>query len=137
MCRWYIPTTIAWSRSYGSRVSCSKEKHLFVNTLSFLDGEKNPPLGLIPSFLILLTSLANTWAAGAVESIQLALMEMTMAPPFLRKWCALRAMIRAWSGWATSAKMTSTIWTSIRYFCGCRASSTMAIRLREDRSVKG
>lgn len=55
----------------------------------------NVPFGLIPSFLIMLTSLAKTCAAGAVESIQFALMEMTIAPPFLRKWWALRAMIRA------------------------------------------
>lgn len=37
------------------------------------------------------------------------LIEMTKWPPFLRKLWALRATIRVWSGWATSAKITSTI----------------------------
>ncbi len=69
---------------------------------------------------------ANTTSAGDVESMQLALMEITACPPFLRKCCAFRATIRAWSGCATSAKITSTRGRSIRYFCGCRASSTIA-----------
>lgn len=84
-------------------------------------------------------------------------MEITKWPPFFRKLCALRATILVWSGWATSAKMTSTIpWrkqqcfnkqpcnkhsllfkcshyrnlpTSMRYLCGCRASSMMGIML--------
>lgn len=34
---------------------------------------------------------------------------MTKCPPFLRKLWALIATIRAWSGWATSAKIVSTI----------------------------
>jgi hypothetical protein len=36
-------------------------------------------------------------------------MEITKCPPFRRKVWAFRATIRVWSGWATSAKMTSTI----------------------------
>lgn len=35
--------------------------------------------------------------------------DMTKCPPFLRKLWALIATIRAWSGWATSAKIVSTI----------------------------
>ena len=34
---------------------------------------------------------------------------MTTCPSFLRKWWALIATIRAWSGWATSANIVSTI----------------------------
>jgi hypothetical protein len=83
---------------HTSKVSCSK--------------------GLNISVCSLLTSLANTTSAGASESIQLALIEMTACPPFLRKWCALIATIRAWSGCATSAKMTSTSDSSMRYFWG-------------------
>lgn len=41
MCRWYIPTTIAWSRSYGSRVSCSKEKILSLARYHF--GQRKKP----------------------------------------------------------------------------------------------
>ena len=37
------------------------------------------------------------------------LMEMTKCPPFFRKLWAFSATILVWSGWATSAKMTSTI----------------------------
>ena len=47
-----MPTTTAWSRSYGSRVSCS--------------------WGRIFSPFILSTSAANTFSGAAVESIQLA-----------------------------------------------------------------
>lgn len=61
--------------------------------------------GLIISSCIFLTSAAKTTSAGAVESMQLALIETTMWPLFFRKWCALRPTIRAWSGWATSAKL--------------------------------
>jgi hypothetical protein len=70
----YVPTTTAWSRSYGSNVNCS--------------------IGFIFSFFIFSTSDANTAAAGAVESMQLALMEITKWPPFLRKLWALRPTIR-------------------------------------------
>jgi hypothetical protein len=63
--RSYTPTTMAWSRSKGSRVSCS--------------------LGLMPISLSLVTSCAKTASGAAVESMQLALMEMTMPPPTLRK----------------------------------------------------
>ncbi len=92
--RWYRATRIAWSRSYGSSVSCSRG--LNISPCSFF------------------TSAANTWAAGAVESMQFALIEITACPPFFRNWCALSATIRAWSGCATSAKMTSTIGRSTR-----------------------
>ena len=34
---------------------------------------------------------------------------MTKCPPFFKKLCALIATIRAWSGWATSANIVSTI----------------------------
>ena len=37
------------------------------------------------------------------------LMEMTKWPWFFRKWWQLRAKMRAWSGWATSANTTSTM----------------------------
>lgn len=37
------------------------------------------------------------------------LMEITKCPPLRRKVWAFRATIRVWSGWATSAKITSTI----------------------------
>ena len=103
------PTTIAWSLSYGSSVSCSKGFNL--SACSFL------------------TSAANTASGLAVESMQEALMEMTKWPLFLRKCCAFRDTIRAWSGCATSAKMVSTIPTSMRYLCGCLASSMMGIML--------
>ena len=36
-------------------------------------------------------------------------MEITKCPPLRRKVWAFRATIRVWSGWATSAKITSTI----------------------------
>ena len=48
----YIPTTTAWSRSYGSSVTCSN--------------------GLTRSCCNFFTSWAKTASAGAVESIQLA-----------------------------------------------------------------
>lgn len=99
-----VPTTTAWSRSYGSNVICS--------------------LGLSFSLCNFFTSSAKTASGAAVESIQLAwmkvdrndlsyfsfltLMEITKLPLFFRKWCAFNATIRAWSGWATSAKMVST-----------------------------
>jgi hypothetical protein len=94
-------------RSYGSSVSCS--------------------WGLMFSSTMRLTSEAKTASAGAVESMQLALIETTTWPPFFRKWWALRATIRAWSGWATSAKMTSTWLMSMRYLLGYRASSMMGM----------
>ena len=105
-------TSMAWSRSYGSSVSCS--------------------LGLKLSLWSFLTSAAKTASAGAVESMHDALIEMTAWPPFLRKWCALRATMRAWSGCATSAKTTSTIERSMRYLFGWRASSTMAVARGEE-----
>ncbi|KAG5458931.1 MAG: hypothetical protein BJ554DRAFT_759 [Olpidium bornovanus] len=37
--------------------------------------------------------------------------------------------MRAWSGCATSAKMTSTMPTSMRYLCGWRASSMIGMTL--------
>lgn len=40
-----------------------------------------------------LTSLANTTSAGATESIQLALIDITKYPSVLRKYCALSANI--------------------------------------------
>ncbi len=73
------------------------------------------------------TSRANTASGGAVESMQDALMEMTKKPPLRRKYCAFRPTMRAWSGCATSAKTTSTMGTSMRYFCGCRASSMIGM----------
>ena len=60
-CALYEPMTTAWSLSYGSRVTCSS--------------------GLKPLAFSTLTSLANTSAAGAVESMQFALMEITKCPP--------------------------------------------------------
>ena len=99
-----VPTTTAWSRSYGSNVICS--------------------LGFSFSLCNFFTSSAKTASGAAVESIQLAwieihrndssqslfltLIEITKLPLFFRKWCALSATIRAWSGWATSAKIVST-----------------------------
>lgn len=47
---------------------------------------------MVCSFLI---SDANTASGGEVESIQLALMEITKWPPFFRKYWALRPTIRA------------------------------------------
>ncbi len=47
-------------------------------------------------------------SGAAVLSIQEALIEIRAPPPCLRKRRALRATILAWSGWATSAKITST-----------------------------
>ena len=78
------------------------------------------------------TSAANTASAEAVESMQLALMEITQCPPSFRKYFAFRPTMRAWSGCATSAKIVSTIGTRMRYFSGCRASSmigTMFVRV--------
>ena len=74
------------------------------------------------------TSLAKTASGLAVESIQLALIEMTKWPPVFKKWCELRATIRVWSGWATSAKTQSTMPTNILYFHGWRASSIIGTR---------
>ena len=70
----YVPMTTAWSRSYGSSVTCS--------------------CGLKLSFLSLFTSDAKTASGAAVESTHDALMEMTKCPPTLRKYEALRATIR-------------------------------------------
>merc|ERR1711937_189333 len=98
----YKPTTTAWSRSYGSRVSCS--------------------LGLNWSFCSFATSAANTASGVAVESMHEALMLTTNPPPALRKYCEFSATMRAWSGCATSAKTQSTMPTSMRYFKGCLAS---------------
>lgn len=104
-----MPTTTAWSRSYGSNVICS--------------------WGFSLSACNFLTSAAKTASGWAVESIQDALMEMTKWPPFFRKYCEFSDTIRAWSGWATSAKTVSTIPTSIRYLCGWRASSMIGMML--------
>ena len=60
-----LPATIAWSRSYGSNVTCS--------------------IGLKLSFRNVSTSRANTWAGGMVESIQFALIEIKVWPLFFRK----------------------------------------------------
>lgn len=64
-----------------------------------------------------------------VLSMQLALMEMRRPPPCFRNSLALIPTILAWSGWATSAKMTSTIGRSMRYAMGLRASSMMGMTL--------
>lgn len=73
MCRWYMPTTIAWSRSYGSRVSCSKEKDLTVSTLSILDGEKKPTLRLdtLLPHIVNLTSKHLGRRGGRVDTVGL------------------------------------------------------------------
>lgn len=55
--RWYCATSMAWSRSYGSKVSCSRGRN--ISPWSFF------------------TSEANTASAGAVESMHDALMEIT------------------------------------------------------------
>lgn len=34
---------------------------------------------------------------------------MTTYPVFFKKWCAFNATILAWSGWATSEKIVSTM----------------------------
>lgn len=74
--RWYSRGDVqSLTLSYGSNVSCSS--------------------GLNISDCNFLTSDAKTTSAGAVESMQFALMEITACPPFLRKWCALSATIRA------------------------------------------
>ncbi len=75
----YTPTTTAWSRSYGSRVTCS--------------------LGLSCCSISFFTSRLNTASGGAVLSMHDALMLMTKLPPFLRKKEALYPTIRAWGGW--------------------------------------
>eukprot|EP00966_Prymnesium_polylepis_P038711 898628-Prymnesium_polylepis.1 len=54
---------------------------------------------------------------------------MTQWPSFLRNMCEFIATMRAWSGCATSAKTQSTIPTSMRYFCGWRASSMIGMML--------
>lgn len=43
------------------------------------------------------------------QSYEQTLIEITKCPPFFRKWWAFKATILVWSGWATSAKMTSTM----------------------------
>ena len=64
------------------------------------------------------TSAANTASAEAVESMHDALIEMTQWPPFFKKYLALMPTIRAWSGYATSVKMVSTMPTRMRYLSG-------------------
>ena len=64
-----VPETIAWSLSYGSSVTCSRGLKLL--SMSFC------------------TSAAKRASGGNVESIQLALIEMTTWPPSLRKLSAL------------------------------------------------
>lgn len=54
--------------------------------------------GFILSSRIFSTSLAKTASAGAVESIQLALMEITTPPLSLQNRWQFRPTIRAWSG---------------------------------------
>lgn len=78
----------------------------------------------------LFTSAAKTTSAGATESIQFALMDITACPPCFRNCSAFTPTMRAWSFWATSEKMTSTSGRSMRYLFGCRASSTIAIHER-------
>lgn len=85
--------------------------------------------GLTLSCCNFLTSLAKTVAAGTVESIQLALIEMMMCPPFFKNKWEFKVIILAWSGWATSAKIASTIPINILYLCGWRASSIIGIIL--------
>jgi hypothetical protein len=104
--RLYWPVTIAWSLSYGSRGTCS--------------------IGLNRHFCNVWTSRAKHTSGGAVESMQLAFIEMTAWPPSFRNASAFMDTIRAWSGCATSENTTSTWSMSIRYRLGRRASSTMA-----------
>ena len=60
-----VPETIAWSLSYGSSVTCSR--------------------GLKLLSMRVCTSEAKMASGGTVESIQLALIEITTWPPSLRK----------------------------------------------------
>ena len=85
----YTPITTAWSRSYGSSVSCS--------------------LGLKSASCSFFTSRANTAVGSLVLSMQLALMLMIKWPPFCKKYAALMATMRAWSGCASQAR------SSVRY----------------------
>lgn len=113
-------------QSHVSILTPKDQSFPFFRCVQVLTSKVNCSLGLIISNCIFLTSAAKTASAGAVESIQLALTEIKTWPSCFKKWWAFKPTIRAWSGWATSAKMTSTMETSILYLVGWRASSTMA-----------
>ena len=81
---------------------------------------------------------------------KITFIEITKCPSFFRKLCALMATIRAWSGWATSAKIQSTIpakkfsrtlslddcLTGV-YFCTLILANTVEVRFTCSRTIFG
>lgn len=49
------------------------------------------------------------WRTPIIHDAQCTLIEITKCPPFFRKLWAFKATILVWSGWATSANITSTM----------------------------
>ena len=112
--RTYRPTTIQWSTKTKLSAPHSPPRDDVGYSPLSKGSSVNCSIGLILSSFIFCTSLANTASGAAVLSIQFAFTETTIPPPTFRYKCAFSPTIRAWSGCATSAKMTSTMETSMR-----------------------
>lgn len=64
------------------------------------------PLTHVPTKTLFYT---HRWTTFPIGGHHITLMEITKCPPFFRKLWAFKATILVWSGWATSAKITSTM----------------------------